>query len=192
MVAHLAREWWLVALRGVISILFGIGAFVWPGITLFVLIVFFGAYMLVDGIFALVQAVRFRHEGETWPTLLLEGILGVVIGVITLAWPGITALAWLYVIAAWAIVTGILEIVLAIRLRRVIEGEFWVGLTGVASILLGIGLALMPVAGLIAWVWLIGAYAIAFGILLIAAAVRLRKAGSGWTPTPTGLQAGGV
>ncbi len=190
MVTHLAREWWIVAVRGVLSIIFGIIAFLMPGITLFVLVVFFGAYMLIDGIVALVEAVRFRHDGETWPMLLFEGTLGILVGALTLLWPGIAVLAWLYTIAAWAIVTGILEIVLAIRLRRVIEGEFWVGLTGVASILLGIGMALLPGAGLVAWAWLIGAYAIAFGVLLVAAAFRIRRAG--WTATPSGLHLGGV
>ena len=175
-VAQVARHWWLVALRGVISILFGIGAFVWPGITLFVLIAFFGAYMFVDGIFALVSAVRFRHEREQWPMLMVEGILGVAVGVVTFFWPGLTALAWLYTIAAWAIVTGVLEIVTAVRLRRVIQGEIWLALTGVLSIVLGLALAAMPLVGLLAWVWLIGAYAIAFGILLVLFAVRLRTA----------------
>jgi uncharacterized membrane protein HdeD (DUF308 family) len=121
--------------------------------------------------------------------LLLEGVLGVAIGVITFFWPGITALAWVFTIAAWAIITGVLEIVLAIRLRKVIQGEFWIGLTGLASIALGIAMAALPLAGLVAWVWLIGAYSIAFGILLVAAAFRLRGAGSA---TPTGLSAAGT
>ncbi|HEV3086040.1 MAG TPA: HdeD family acid-resistance protein [Candidatus Elarobacter sp.] len=190
MVTHLSREWWIVALRGVISILFGIVAFVYPGITLFALVIFFGAYLLIDGIVALVQAIRFRHDRERWPALLLEAVLGIVLGAISLIYPGIAALAWLYTIAAWAIVTGILEIALAIRLRKEIQGEFWIALTGVASIALGIGLAFLPLAGLLVWVWLIGAYAIAVGIFLIALAIRLRREGS--TASPSGLAAGGV
>jgi uncharacterized membrane protein HdeD (DUF308 family) len=190
MVTHLSREWWIVALRGVISILFGIVAFVYPGITLFALVIFFGAYLLIDGIVALVQAIRFRHDRERWPSLLLEAVLGIVLGAISLIYPGIAALAWLYTIAAWAIVTGILEIALAIRLRKEIQGEFWIALTGVASIALGIGLAFLPLAGLLVWVWLIGAYAIAVGIFLIALAIRLRREGS--TASPSGLAAGGV
>ena len=190
MVQHLAREWWLVALRGLISIAFGIVAFVWPGITLFALVLLFGAYLLVDGIVALAQAIRFRHERERWPMLLLEAILGIVVGIVAFLWPGITALAWLFTIAAWAVVTGILEIVLAVRLRKVITGEWFIALTGVLSIALGIVLALLPLAGLVAWVWVIGSYAIVFGVLLIAAAFRLRR-GTAATTT-TGLHAGGV
>jgi uncharacterized membrane protein HdeD (DUF308 family) len=185
MVNHLSREWWIVALRGLVSIAFGIIAFVLPGITLLVLIAFFGAYMFIDGAIAIVQAVRFRHDKERWPMLALEGVLGIAIGVLTFFWPGITALAWLYTIAAWAVVSGILEIVLAIRLRREIKNEWLLALTGVASIALGIVLALMPLAGLLAWVWVIGSYAIVFGVLLIALAFRLRKAGAS-TASPTG------
>jgi uncharacterized membrane protein HdeD (DUF308 family) len=187
----LSRAWWVVLVRGLLGIAFGIIAFVWPGITLLVLVTFFGAYMLVDGIFALVQAVQFRHERERWPMLLLEGIIGIAIGIVSFLLPGITALAWLYTIAAWAIVTGILEIVAAIRLRRLIQNEWFLILTGVLSIVLGVALAALPLAGLLAWVWLIGTYAIVFGILLIGLAFRLRRAGT--TATPSGItHAGGV
>lgn len=175
MLAHLAHFWWLVALRGVVSILFGIAAFVYPGITIVALVLLFGAYLFVDGVVAIVQAIRFRHERERWPTLMLEGVLGVAIGGATFVWPGITALAWLYTIAAWAVVTGVLEIAYAIRLRHVITGELFVAFTGVLSIALGIALAALPVAGLIAWVWLVGAYAVVFGVLTIGLAWRLHK-----------------
>jgi uncharacterized membrane protein HdeD (DUF308 family) len=191
MVNQLAREWWLVALRGVLSIAFGILAFVWPGITLLVLVLFFGAYLLVDGVVALIAAIRFRHDRERWPMLLLEAILGIVIGVVSLIQPAIVALAWLYTIAAWAIVTGVLEIVFAIRVRRLIQGEMWVGLMGVLSIVLGIALAASPGAGLLAWVWLVGAYAIIFGVFLIGFAIRLRRLAA--AASPTGFpQAGGA
>jgi uncharacterized membrane protein HdeD (DUF308 family) len=191
MVNQLAREWWLVALRGVLSIAFGILAFIWPGITLLVLVLFFGAYMLVDGVVALIAAIRFRYERERWPMLLLEGILGIVIGVVSLIQPAITALAWLYTIAAWAIVTGVLEIVFAVRVRRLITGEIWVALMGILSIVLGVALAALPGAGLLAWVWLIGAYAIIFGIFLVGFAMRLRRLASGVSATGF-TQAGGV
>lgn len=186
MVSHLAREWWIVALRGVLGILFGVVAFVWPGMTLLVLIAFFGAYMFLDGVVALVQAIRFRHERERWPALLTEAALGIIIGVVTFFWPGVTALAWIYTIAAWALLTGALELWLAIRLRRQFSGEWFVLLTGIASIVLGIALLIMPLAGLIAWVWTIGAYAIVFGGLLIAFALRLRR---GSTSAPTDFSA---
>jgi uncharacterized membrane protein HdeD (DUF308 family) len=190
MTEQLSRAWWLLALRGLIGIAFGIVAFLWTGITLLALVALFGAYMFVDGVFALVQAFRFRHERERWPMLLLEAVLGIAIGVLTFFWPGITALAWLYTIAAWAIVTGVLEIVLAIRLRKVIQGEFFIALTGILSIVLGIAMAALPLAGLVAWVWLIGSYSIVFGVLLIAAAFRLRSARS--TATPSGLSPAGT
>jgi uncharacterized membrane protein HdeD (DUF308 family) len=190
MTEQLSREWWLLALRGLIGIAFGVVAFLWTGITLLALVALFGAYMFVDGVFALVQAFRFRHERERWPMLLLEAVLGIAIGVLTFFWPGITALAWLYTIAAWAILTGVLEIVTAVRLRKVIQGEFFIALTGVLSIVLGVAMAALPLAGLVAWVWLIGSYSIVFGVLMVAAAVRLRSAGS--TATPSGLSPAGT
>ncbi len=189
MTQHLAREWWLVALRGALSIVFGIVAFAWPGMTLLALVIFFGAYMFVDGIVALAQAIRFRRDRERWPMLLLEAVLGIAVGIVTFLVPTITALAWLYTIAAWAVVTGILEIVLAIRLRREIKNEIFVALTGILSIALGIVLVLVPLAGLVAWVWIIGAYAIVFGALLIGLAIRLRKEGRSITSSPSGLSA---
>jgi uncharacterized membrane protein HdeD (DUF308 family) len=190
MIANISRNWWLVALRGALGILFGICAFVWPGITLVFLVAFLGAYLFVDGVVAVWLAIKFRHERERWPMLLLEGILGIAVGVVTFFYPRIAALAWVYTIAIWAIATGILEISLAIRLRREIEGEWLVILTGVLSIVFGVLMAALPVAGLLVWVWLTGGYAIVFGILMIAFAVRLRKLGSS-TATPTGFSAAG-
>ncbi len=177
MVTQLARNWWALALRGVCAILFGLAAFLWPGITIAVLVVLFGAYAFVDGIFALVAGVRSAGESERWWVLVLEGVAGILAGVIAFFWPGITAIALVYVIAAWAVVTGVFEIVAAIRLREQIEGEWLLGLSGVASLLLGIALILMPVAGAVAFIWVIGSYAILFGILLIALAFRLRSMG---------------
>jgi uncharacterized membrane protein HdeD (DUF308 family) len=175
----LARNWWALALRGLAAILFGILAFAWPGITLFVLILFFGAYMLVDGIFSIVAAVRAAGEEERWWLLLIQGILGVLAGLVAFFWPGLTALALLYFIAAWAIVTGILEIVAAIRLRREIEGEWALGLSGALSVIFGVLLIVLPApAGLLSLVWLVGAYAVATGVLLLILAFRVRSEAS--------------
>ena len=172
----LSRNWWALALRGLAAILFGVAAFVVPGITLFVLVILFGAYMLVDGVFAIVAAIRAAGNEARWWVLLVEGILGVLAGGIAFAWPSITALALLYVVAAWAIFTGILEIAGAIRLRREIEGEWALGLSGALSLLFGILLVVIPApAGLLSLVWLIGAYALAFGVLLLVLAFRIRN-----------------
>src|SRR5918998_4046388 len=172
----LSRNWWALALRGLAAIIFGILAFVWPGITLWALILLFGAYMLVDGVFAIVAAVRVAGEAARWWLLLVEGILGVLAGIIAFVWPGLTALALLYFVAAWATVTGIFEIVGAIRLRREIEGEWALILSGALSVLFGVLLVVLgPGVGLLSLVWLIGVYAVAFGVLLLILAFRVRN-----------------
>ena len=179
----LSRNWWLVALRGLAAIVFGVLAFVWPAITLWALVLLFGAYMLVDGIFAIVAAVRAAGREARWWLLLIEGVLGVLAGLVAAFWPGLTALALLYFIAAWAIVSGILEIAGAIRLRREIEGEWALGLSGALSLLFGVLLVVIPApADLLSLVWLIGAYALAFGVLLLVLAFRLRGTSEMHTP----------
>jgi uncharacterized membrane protein HdeD (DUF308 family) len=174
MVFVLARNWWALALRGLFAILFGIAAFAWPGITLGALVLLYGAYALIDGVFAVAEAVVGRTEGLPWWALLLEGVAGIAVGVLTFAWPGITAIVLLYLIAAWAVVTGAFEIAAAIRLRREIRGEWLLALSGVLSIAFGVALVVNPGAGALAVIWLIGAYAIAFGALMLALAFRLR------------------
>src|SRR5215218_5335869 len=175
----LSRNWWVLALRGLAAIVFGVLAFVWPDITLFALVLLFGAYMLVDGIVAIVAAVRAAGREARWWLLLIEGVLGVLAGLVAAFWPGLTALALLYFVAAWAIVTGIFEIVGAIRLRREIEGEWALILGGALSVLFGVLLvAVGPGVGLLSLVWLIGVYAVAFGVLLLILAFRVRNAPS--------------
>jgi uncharacterized membrane protein HdeD (DUF308 family) len=186
----LARNWWVLVLRGVFAILFGILAFVLPGATVFALVILFAAYMGVDGIMAIVMAIRRAQQRREWWPLVLEGIAGIGIAVLTVLWPDVTALALVYFIAAWALVTGVMEIVAAVRLRKAIRGEFFLGLAGVASIAFGIIAIFFPGEGALALVWLIGSYAILFGVLLIALGLRLRTWRSTAAPeAPTGAPA---
>ncbi|HEX5962620.1 MAG TPA: HdeD family acid-resistance protein [Gemmatimonadales bacterium] len=175
-VDSLARNWWVVLIRGLIGILFGLVTFFAPAISLAALVIVFGAYAFADGVFAIISAVR-RRGTDRWWLLLLEGVVGIAAGVVTLLWPGITALALLYLIAAWALVTGALEIAAAIRLRKAITGEWLLALSGVVSIALGVMLALFPGPGALALVIWIGAYAFVFGALLIGLSFRLRSLG---------------
>jgi uncharacterized membrane protein HdeD (DUF308 family) len=175
----LLRNWWTVLLRGLLAVLFAIITFVAPGISLAALVLVFGAYALADGVLALISA--FRRRGRDAPRwfLVLEGLTGIAAGALTLIWPAISALALLYLIAAWALVSGVLEVVAAIRLRKVIRGEWMLALAGIASIAFGVLLALFPGPGALALVLWIGAFALVFGVLLIALAVRLRSFGKG-------------
>ncbi len=171
----ISRYWWVFLVRGLAAIVFGLLAFFQPGITLETLVLFFGAYALVDGIFSIIAAFGGREHTEHWFLLLLEGLLGVAVGIMTWRSPGITTIALLLYIAAWALVTGVLEIVAAVRLRKEIEGEGWMALSGVLSILLGLFLMWAPGAGALGLVWAIGGYAIAFGIALILLGFGVRK-----------------
>ncbi|HEV7663030.1 MAG TPA: HdeD family acid-resistance protein [Chloroflexota bacterium] len=170
-----SRHWWAFALRGLAAIIFGVLAFVWPGVTLAALVLLWGAYALVDGVLALVAAIRTDND-HRWG-LLLEGIVGIAAGIITFVYPNITALVLLYIIAAWALITGVLELVAAVRLRKVIENEWWLVLGGIASVLFAIVLLAAPGAGAVAVVWLIASYAIIFGVLMLGLAFRLHGAG---------------
>jgi uncharacterized membrane protein HdeD (DUF308 family) len=171
----LARNWWVLVVRGVLAVVFGILAFVLPGATVAALVILFGAFMLVDGLFALVSAWRRADRRTSWWPFVLEGLSGIAIGVITFLWPGVTAFALLYLIAAWAFVTGVFEIVAAIRLRKEIRGELVLALIGLASIIFAVLVILFPGEGAVAIVWAIGAYAVVFGILLIVLGLRLRR-----------------
>jgi uncharacterized membrane protein HdeD (DUF308 family) len=170
------RSWWGLVLRGMLSILFGIALFVWPQAGILAAVALFGAFFLVDGILALINAFRVKPGHERWWALLLEGLVGIAIGVIALIWPPVTAIALLYLIAAWAIVTGIFEIISAIRFADVIDNEWLLALSGLASIVFGVLMAIWPDAGATALMWVIGAYAIVFGVLLLIAGLRARSA----------------
>jgi uncharacterized membrane protein HdeD (DUF308 family) len=170
----LSRNWWLVVLRGVGGVLFGVLTFMAPGISLAALVLLFGAYAFADGVLAIVTAIRRRASVDRWWVFLIEGLVGIAAGVFTVLWPGITALALVYLISGWAVVTGVLEILAAIRLRKVIAGEWLLALSGILSIVFGAVIALFPGAGALTLVAWIGAYAIVFGALLIALGIRLR------------------
>jgi uncharacterized membrane protein HdeD (DUF308 family) len=172
----LARNWGWIALRGVAGVIFGLLTFMDPRITLVVLILLFGAYSLIDGIFASIAAIRNRKAEAHWVALLIGGIAGIIIGVCTFLAPGISAIVLLYFIAIWALVIGFSEIMAAIRLRKIITGEWMLVLAGIASVALGVFLLSRPALGAIAVVIWIGAYAFVSGILLIALGFRLR----GW------------
>src|SRR5262252_869345 len=171
----MTQNWWAIALRGLVAVLFGIAAFTWPGITLWALVALFGAYALVDGIFAIIESFRRDVVGERWWALLFEGFVGIAIGVLTFFWPGLTAMGLLYLIAFWAIVTGVFEIITAIRLRHEIRGEWMMALIGVLSIALGFLMVAIPLAGALSVILMIGAYAFATGALMIALAFKLRS-----------------
>jgi len=167
-------HWWALALRGVIAILFGLAALLRPGIALEALILLFGAYVLVDGVFSIVGLFGGTRAGTPRWLLLLEGVVSILAGLIAFIFPGLTALALLYLIAAWAIITGGVQIGTAIRLRKEIQGEWALILGGIASVLFGLILAVLPAVGILSLVWLIGAYAVAFGVLLLITAFRVR------------------
>ncbi len=174
MLALVARDWWVFAIRGVAAIAFGILAFIWPETTLTVLVFLFGAYVLVDGVALLValargDAVARRHA---WAVGII-GVLGIVAGIVTFAWPGLTALSLLYVVAFWAIVTGTFQVVAAVAFRRELDGELWMAVGGVASIVFGAVLVAFPGEGLLSLVWLVGLWSVVFGVSSLGLAYRL-------------------
>ena len=163
-----------MALRGVIAILFGLAALLRPAIALEALILLFGAYALVDGVFAIVGIFGGTRGGTPRWLLLLEGVVSILAGIIAFIFPGLTAIALLYLVAAWAVLTGLAEITTAIRLRQEIRGEWALILGGILSVLFGVLLAVLPGVGILSLIWLIGAYAVAFGVLLLITAFQVR------------------
>lgn len=182
LVTAMSRYWWVFVLRGVLSIVFGIAAFIWPDITLLVLVYLFAAWVLIDGAVSLVAAVTGRDApvGQNRWLMGLLGGLSIVAAVVAFFWPQITAVVLAILISAWAIVTGVLQIVAAIQLRRQIDNEWLLILAGAASVVFGVLIFLFPLEGLLTIVWLIALYAIVFGILLIGLGLRLRGINERW------------
>ena len=175
MLRAMQNNWWMLVGRGIVAVLFGVLALLLPGITLTVLVLLFGAYVLVDGGINIYSAIQQRDSNDRWWLGLIEGAVGVLVGIGTLIVPGITALALLFVIAFWAVVTGGLEVYAAYRLREEIKHEWLLGLSGILSISFGVLLVLAPGSGALALAWLIGMYAILFGVMLILLGVNLRN-----------------
>ena len=169
----LARNWWMFLIRGVLALIFGIVAILFPATAFISLVLIFGAFAFVDGVFALIAGIIAKSENWLW--LILEGVIGIFIGVVTLVQPAAMGEAWLILIAVWAIVTGIFEVVTAIRIRKLIEGEFWMILSGLISIAFGLLVLLNPTSGAVAIGFIIGIYAVMFGATLIALSLRLRR-----------------
>lgn len=175
MLEKITNNWWLYGVRGLVAVIFGILAFTQPVQALAALVLVFGAYAFVDGTFAIFAGIASHRYFERWWAVLLEGVTGVIIGLLTFFWPSITALVLLYIIAAWAFITGIFEIVAAIHLRNVITGEWSLILGGILSIVFSVLLVVFPGVGALSTIWMIGIYAIFFGISEIILAFRMNS-----------------
>jgi uncharacterized membrane protein HdeD (DUF308 family) len=175
MIESLKRHWWVPVTRGIAAIIFGVIAFVYPGLTIATLVLFFGAWVLIDGIFRVIGAIGHRASDPDWGWHIVIGIVGIIVGLLTFHAPQITALALVIYIAAWALMIGASEIAIAIKLRREIKGEWFLILMGLASIVFAILLLWNPVAGAAAVIWLIAWYAVVIGILAIFFGFRLRS-----------------
>lgn len=170
----LSRGWWMLLLRGLVAIAFGVLTWMQPAITLVALVTLFGAYAVVDGALAVWVAVTGRKENDHWGLLLLGGLLGIGVGILTFMAPGLTALALLFYIAIWAIGTGVLQIAVAIRLRKEIQGEFFLILAGLALVAFGVMLITRPGAGALSVLSLIACFAVAFGLIMVILAFKVR------------------
>jgi len=178
MLHALAKNWWVILLNGLCAIAFGVLAIAWPGLTLLALIIMFGVYCLADGITAIIASFAKNEKGAPWWQMLLIGVVSIGAGICAFAWPGLTALTLVMIIAAWSIARGIFEIIAAIELRKVIDNEWLLILAGVVSIIFGIVLFARPGPGALALVWVIGFFAIARGVLLVMLSLRLRGVAS--------------
>jgi uncharacterized membrane protein HdeD (DUF308 family) len=173
MIRVMARNWWVMLLRGLLAIAFGLAALFIPGAVAIALVIVFGAWAFVDGAFAL--AAAFSHNAQHRWFLLFEGIVGIAAGLVVWFYPGLAGLTLLFVIAWWAIITGVLEVVYAIQLRKELQGDWLYILAGIASVVFGALVLYRPGAGALAVLWIIATYALVFGVLLIAFSLRLRN-----------------
>ena len=174
----LANNWWAVALRGIVAILFGIAAFAMPFVTMLSLVVVFAAFSFVDGVFGIIMSVRGARKGERWIWLLLSGILGIVAGAVAVLWPGITVLAFVVLVAAWALVSGTFMLISAFRLK-IDHGRVWLVIGGIASIVFGILLVISPFIGALVLTFWTGAHALVLGATLLVLAYKLRSQRTG-------------
>jgi len=170
----LARNWWIFALRGVLGIIFGLIALFMPAVTMLSLVLVFSAYMLVDGVCAIAAGVRAARQGERWGLFILEGLANFAAGIVAFLLPGLTVLVFVFLIAAWALLTGGLMLGAAFRLDAD-HGRWWLVLGGLASIIYGALLVIAPIVGAVVLTWWIGAYAIIFGVALLALSFRLKS-----------------
>lgn len=184
----LANNWWAVAVRGVFAILFGIAAFAMPVVTMLSLVVVFAAFSFIDGVFGIIMSVRGARKGERWIWLLLSGILGIAASAVALLWPGITVLAFVLLVAAWALISGTFMLVSAYRLK-IDHGRIWLVLAGIASILLGILLVISPFIGALVLTFWTGAHALVLGVTLLVLAYKLRSHRTG---LPSNIVASGT
>lgn len=171
----LRDNWWVLLIRGIAAILFGIIALAMPGLTAYVLVIAFGAYTLVDGIMAIYLGFKRRGNDDAWWTWIIDGILSIVIGLVAMIWTSATAVVFIIWIAAWAIVVGIMRIIAAIRLRKEIEGEWALILSGLLMIIWGVLIAMTPAAGLLSIAWLLGIFSFMVGVMMVVLAFRARR-----------------
>jgi uncharacterized membrane protein HdeD (DUF308 family) len=186
----LAQNWWLFTLRGVLGIIFGLIALIFPGATILSLVIFFSAYMLVDGVFGIISAVRaIRRKEDRWGLLIFEGLLNIAVGIAAFLWPGLTVVAFVWLIAAWAIVSGGLMTAAGFRLNME-HGRWWMVLGGLLSLAYGVLLIITPLMGAIVLTWWLGAYALVFGVALVIFSFKLRsRQQERASPTPVGTTA---
>ena len=186
----LVQNWWLFTLRGIFAIVFGLLALIYPGPTMLSLVILFSAYMLVDGIFGIISAVRaIRRKEDRWGLLIFEGLIDIAVGILAFLWPGITVVAFVLLVGAWAIVTGAVMTAAGFRLN-VSHGRWWLALSGVLSLAFGTLLVIIPLIGAVVLTWWIGAYALAFGVALVIFSFKLRsRQHEGVSPTAVGTAA---